>query len=197
MVEGGHVRAALIVVGLATLVLAGSAHATQLAGLKLVPRSAHPGAAVKLTGTWFAAAGEDVVDASSVHVWWGGEGAQLLAVAQPDAGGTFITEITVPPDAPSGPSLIVATQSVTNTAGVTFSAPGTPARAQLDVGDRTEVPQRRRLQAKAASAYSGGAIPGVMAMTALAGLALAAVGLRLLDGELQRREMIGRGKDAP
>lgn len=127
------------------LVLAGpsAAQATRLAGLKLVPADGAPGARVHVTGTWFAAAGDGFASVAPVEIRWGGTSGPVLERVRPDAGGTFITRITVPAGSEPGQRVVVATQSVADREGTRRPAPGTPAKAAFHVrtaADRGTLP---------------------------------------------------------
>lgn len=106
------------------------AFATSLAALKLDPPTGGPGTDVRVTGTWFAAPGDArYVDVSPVQIRWGGVEGPVVAVVEPDEGGTFITPVSVPPGAGEAPDVLVGVQTVTYPDGRAGRAPGTPARA--------------------------------------------------------------------
>lgn len=171
--------------GLALVLLVPSpAQATRLAGLKLVPGEGPPGSRVRVTGTWFAAAGEDFASADPVELRWGGHSGPVLARVQPDAGGTFITQITVPAGAGAGQHVLVATQTVVDHRGRALPAPGTPAKAAFRV--RTGKADLRAHQPglPAASAAAGrGGVGLPLLLAGLLGLAIfaGAVWMLVLD----------------
>lgn len=185
--------AVLIALTVAMVAVGGTAAATQLAGLKLVPVNAEPGSTVKVTGTWFAAAGGQVVEAAPVQLWWGRDGERLLTEVQPDSGGTFITRVTVPGDAPAGPHVVSATQMVTDAGGVTYPAPGSPARAQFVVGATRNTSPLSPPEANAAPSGDGRA--GVLLAVTVAGFGVAGVGGGLLARDAGHRNGNSRRRD--
>lgn len=156
-----------------------AAHATRLAGLKLVPAGGPPGTEVRVTGTWFATAEDGFAARLPVRMRWGGTSGPVLAEVQPDDGGTFITHITVPAGATPGQHLLVATQTVVDRTGQRRPAPGTPARAAVTV-------ERPGARAESADVRTAPAPPparnaGAPAATAAAAL-VAAAGMLLFAG---------------
>lgn len=161
---------------------------TTMAGLKLVPTHGPPGTTVRVTGTWFAGSGGHAVEVR----WGGGPAAPVLATVRPDAGGTFITSITVPGDAAAGPHVIAATQLVPTADGRELPAPGTPARAAFTVG---AAPVDRGVGPVASpGAGPDRLVPLILVVAGVIGLAGAGLGARLLLHETWGwRAHAGRG----
>lgn len=149
---------------------------TNLATLNLSTSQASAGSTVDVTGSSFSEVADDV---QPVQIRWNATDGPVLAEAEPDATGTFATEITVPSDAQAGQHVLVATQMSGEPghgleAGEADLAPifGTPARASLTVGSPGET---AAIDSGAPTGVTGDTGSGLVALSAL--LALAALGL--------------------
>lgn len=182
--------AAIAVAAVAVVGMAGAAQATSLAGLKMDPARGEPGADLRLTGTWFTSPGDArYASVSPVEIRWGGDEGAVVAVVEPDEGGTFITPVTVPADATDAVHLVVAHQTVRHHDGRVGHAPGTPARAVFTVGTSAVETSR---PAVAATAHPLTALRTLWPVGLAAGVGLAMlVGAAVLLGrDLSRRERV-------
>lgn len=189
---GGRSLGILVAVVLLTILSSRPGAATSLAGLKLAASGGPAGTSVKVTGTWFASVADGFAEVAPVRIWWGGPSQRLLRVVEPDEGGTFITHVTIPHDAGTGPGVLVATQTVTRQDGQRYAAPGTPARAEFVVG--AEVPAPPPTRTAPAPPASAASLPVIVAGSGAAGLALGLLGLALLRRDLRRASASGRSR---
>ncbi|HWB72653.1 MAG TPA: hypothetical protein VG452_10575 [Egibacteraceae bacterium] len=163
------------------------ARATSLASLKLEPASGPAGASVRVTGTWFAAPEDDRFSSvGPAQLRWGATDGPVLAVVEPDEGGTFITTITVPTAAVAGHHVVVAVQTVVDGDGARGPAPGTPARTVFTIGSRAGgVPT-----AAIAAHDQGSAWALLTALAAATGVAMFAGACGLLVRDLGRARSV-------
>lgn len=158
MSTAARMRARLVVVSAVFLVLLGVSaplRASTLATLELSAEQGMPGQELSFRG-WF------YNDVHPVMIRWNTVDGPVLATVTPDTFGPIFNHfrsiagtLRIPPDAPPGPHLVVATQDFAPPGKITW---GVPVRSRIFVGqttERTDVPAPRRPTTVATSTTPG------------------------------------------